>query len=100
MPEVTFDVDRFDGSGRPLEWAYNLNGGMFHPYTSDTLAGFVVRDPAFAWQGKYEIGLKSRVKNDYRTVSEVLRAPVIIDSVGPRAVSYTHLRAHETGRNL
>jgi len=84
MPEVTFDVDRFDAAGRPLEWAYNINGGMFHPYVADTLGGFVVRDPAFAWQGKYEIGLKSRVKGDYRTVSEVLHAPVIIDSVGPR----------------
>ena len=29
----------------------------------------VISDRAFAWQGKYKIGLKSRVKGDYRTVS-------------------------------
>jgi len=87
MPEVVFDVDRTDASGRPLEWQYNLNGGMWHPYTAVPNGSFVVRDPAFAWQGKYTIGLKSRVKGNYRTVSDETQTPVIIDSVGPKVLT-------------
>jgi len=84
MPEVTFEVDRFDAQGRELEWAYNLNGGMYRPFQATPDGTLVVRDPAFAWQGKYTIGLKSRVKGDYRTVAYEAETPVIIDSVGPR----------------
>ena len=84
MPEVVFDVDRVDAGGRELEWSYNLNGGMWRPYVAaDPL---VIRDRAFAWQGKYTIGLKSRVKGNYRTVSEEIKTDVVIDSVGPRVL--------------
>ncbi len=86
MPTVTFDVDRFDERGRELEWSYNLNGGLWRPYTTAVTGGLVIRDPAFAWQGKYEIGLKSRIKGDYRTTSDETRTKVIIDSVGPRII--------------
>ena len=87
MPEVVFDVDRTDARGRQLEWQYNLNGGMWHPYTATPNGSFVVRDPAFAWQGKYTVGLKSRVKGDYRTASEETQTHVIIDSVGPKVLT-------------
>ncbi|HEX7839530.1 MAG TPA: hypothetical protein VF469_18775 [Kofleriaceae bacterium] len=82
MPRVAFDVDRRDAAGRELEWTYQLDGGMWRPWRSD--APLVIEDPAFAWQGKYTIGLKSRVKGDYRTVSDPIEVPVIIDSVAPR----------------
>ncbi|MDB4953238.1 MAG: hypothetical protein JWO36_807 [Myxococcales bacterium] len=82
LPSVTFDADHFDAQGRELEWAWNLNGGMWRPYSS--ASPLVISDRAFAWQGHYKIGLKSRVKNDYRTVSAVTETPVTIDSVGPR----------------
>ena len=81
LPTITFDVERYDSRGRELEWSWNINGGFWRPYTS--ASPLVISDKAFAWQGKYEIGLKSRVKGDYRTVSEVIRTPVVIDSVGP-----------------
>ncbi|HEY5921130.1 MAG TPA: MYXO-CTERM sorting domain-containing protein [Kofleriaceae bacterium] len=81
LPSVTFEVDKVDARGRQLEWTWNLNGGFWRPYSS--ASPLVISDKAFAWQGKYEIGLKSRVKGDYRTVSEVTRTPVVIDSVGP-----------------
>jgi hypothetical protein len=87
MPEVTFQVDRFDSSGRELEWAYNLNGGMYHPYEAVPTGQLMVRDRAFAWQGKYGIGLKSRVVGDYRTVGYEAVTPVIIDSVGPKVAT-------------
>lgn len=80
MPRVTFNVDQVDASGRPLEWAYQLNGGMWRSWHTGPL---VVEDAAFAWQGKYTIGVKSRVKGDYHTVSATTQFPVIIDSVAP-----------------
>ncbi|MGE3458166.1 MAG: hypothetical protein AB7O24_23835 [Kofleriaceae bacterium] len=86
LPEVTFRVDPYDDAGRELEWTYNLNGGLWHSYSAPVNGLFVVRDLAFAWQGRYEIGLKSRVKGDYRTTSIETRTPVLIDSVGPRVV--------------
>lgn len=82
LPRVTFDVDRYDAGGRELEWAYQLDAGMWRPWRSEF--PLVIEDPAFAWQGKYTIGLKSRVKGDYHTVSEPIQTPVIIDSVSPR----------------
>jgi MYXO-CTERM domain-containing protein len=84
MPKVVFEVDKVDAQGRTLEWAYRLDHGMFHAWTTPEAGGLVIADRAFAWQGKYEIGLKSRVKGDYKTVSEVVDTKVIIDSVGPR----------------
>ncbi|MDX2087093.1 MAG: hypothetical protein SFX73_04540 [Kofleriaceae bacterium] len=84
MPAVVFDVDRFDDQGRELEWTYNLDGGMWRPYSTNTLGGFTIRDAAFAWQGKYHIGLRSRVKGDIHTASVEQVFPVIIDSVGPK----------------
>lgn len=87
MPEVTFQVDRFDAQGRELEWAYTLNGGLSHGYQAVPAGVLTVRDPAFAWQGKYAVGLKSRVKGDYRTVSYEAVTPVIIDSVGPKVIT-------------
>ncbi|NVB85770.1 MAG: hypothetical protein HOV81_45830 [Kofleriaceae bacterium] len=85
LPSVTFDVDRYDSKGRQLEWSYNLDGGLWHPFSS--ASPMVITDKAFAWQGKYEVRLRSRVRGDYHTVSEEIRTPVVIDSVGPRVVA-------------
>ena len=82
LPTVTFDVDRYDSRGRELEWTWNFDGGMWREYSS--ASPLVISDRAFAWQGKYSIGLKSRVVGDYHTESDVIETPVVIDSVGPR----------------
>ncbi|HLL23980.1 MAG TPA: hypothetical protein VK427_17730, partial [Kofleriaceae bacterium] len=84
MPTVTFEVDRYDGRGKELEWAYNLNGGLFHQWQPG--GTMVIADRAFAWQGKYTVGLKSRVKGDYTTTSNPIETPVVIDSVGPNII--------------
>jgi uncharacterized protein (TIGR03382 family) len=47
----------------------------------------VIANKAFAWQGKYEIGLKARVKGDYKTTSDVSYTKVNIDSVAPRFIT-------------
>jgi hypothetical protein len=84
LPRVTFEVDRFDSAGRELEWAYQLNNGLWHLWQAG--GKLVVEDRAFAWQGKYTVGLKSRVKGDYTTTSQVIETPVVIDSVGPNVL--------------
>lgn len=86
-PEVVFDVEQRDSAGRELEWHYNINGGLWHPYTKVPSGSFVVRDPAFVWQGKYTIGLQSRVVGNYRTASDETQTKVIIDSVGPNVLT-------------
>ncbi len=82
LPEVTIDVDHVDAAGRELEWSWNLNGGMYRGWSS--ASPLVIADRAFAWQGKFEVGLISRVKGDMHTESEPVRIPVIVDSVGPK----------------
>ena len=83
LPTVTLDVDTTDSLGRPLEWSWNLNGGLWRPFT--TASPLVLADRAFAWQGKYTIGLQPRVKGDYRTTSiDTIEIPVVIDSMGPK----------------
>ncbi len=83
LPSVTIDVASTDASGRPLEWSWNLDGGMWRPYTA--AAPLVIQDKAFAWQGRYTIGLQARVRGDYRTTSlHTVELPVVIDSAPPR----------------
>jgi uncharacterized protein (TIGR03382 family) len=83
LPHVTIDVASHDAGGRPLEWSYNINGGLFRPYA--VASPLVISDRAFAWQGKYTIGLTSRVKGDPRTNTfDFVEVPVIIDSAPPR----------------
>ncbi len=82
LPTLTVDADRYDSRGRELEWTWQFDGGMWHEWQpGGTLA---ISDRAFAWQGKYAIGLRSRVKGDYRTVSATTTTQVTIDSVGPK----------------
>ncbi|HSD86969.1 MAG TPA: MYXO-CTERM sorting domain-containing protein, partial [Kofleriaceae bacterium] len=85
LPSVTFDLDRYDARGRELEWTWNISGGLWRPFQPG--GQVVISDRAFAWQGKYEIGLRSRVKGDYRTTSDIIRTPVVIDSVAPRILT-------------
>jgi len=82
LPTITFQADQSDASGRELEWSWNFNGGIWHDWRPG--GRFEITDRAFAWQGHYQIGMKSRVKGDYHTVSESTVTPVTIDSLGPK----------------
>ena len=82
MPTVTIDVENRDEQNRVIEWSWNINGGMWRTFSD--ASPLVIADPAFVWQGKYTIELKSRVKGDPRTTSsQITSIPVIIDSVAP-----------------
>jgi hypothetical protein len=85
LPTVTLDVPAVDAKGRHLEYTWNLNGGVWRPFTQ--AQPLVISDRAFAWQGKYMIGVRSRVVGDYYTTDPVgTTVPVIIDSVGPKVL--------------
>ncbi len=85
LPVITVAAPARDALGRTLEWSWNFDGGLWHPYAqsniNDTLS---LSDRAFAWQGKYTLGLKSRVVGDYRTTSAITELPIVLDSVAPR----------------
>ncbi|MGE5187329.1 MAG: MYXO-CTERM sorting domain-containing protein, partial [Acidobacteriota bacterium] len=82
LPTITVEADRYDAGGRELEWTWRFDNGMWHEWQpGGTIA---ISDRAFAFQGKYQIGLRSRVKGDYRTNTDLAPMPVTIDSVGPR----------------
>ncbi len=86
MPQVVLAVDSVDAAGRPLEWRYNLDGGMWHQYATPNAGQLVIAAPAFAWQGTYQLGLQSRVANvpsPGRTVSAVSQLDIVIDSAPP-----------------
>lgn len=84
LPTISLAVPARDAMGRELEHAWRLAGGMWRPFrTGDTLT---IVDRALAWQGKYTVEVKSRVKGDYRTTSAPVALPVIIDSVGPEVL--------------
>ncbi|HEY0251138.1 MAG TPA: hypothetical protein VGC41_06405, partial [Kofleriaceae bacterium] len=86
LPSVTFSVDSIDpASGQALEWAWNFNGGIWHQWAAPVDGKLVIRDRAFAYQGKYELGLQSRVKGNIHTSSDVITQKVTIDSVAPQA---------------
>jgi hypothetical protein len=95
MPEVSLSLATHDEAGRPLEWSYNLDGGIWRPFSS--ASPLVIRDRAFAIQGRYTINLHSRVIGDYTTTSlEPIEIPVVIDSAPPRIHTHRASRAGDT----
>jgi MYXO-CTERM domain-containing protein len=83
MPRVVIDAPAFGDYGLPLEWTWNLDGGMWRPLEAG--GEIVIEDDAFAFQGRYDIQLRSRVVGDYHSWSQETHSiEVLIDSVAPR----------------
>jgi hypothetical protein len=85
LPSVTVAVDRVDSLGRRLEWSWRIGNGMWRPYSD--AAPLVISDRALAWQGRYTIGVMSRVKGAPETSGTETQLPVVVDSVGPHVVT-------------
>ncbi|HTJ42733.1 MAG TPA: MYXO-CTERM sorting domain-containing protein [Kofleriaceae bacterium] len=86
LPSVTLDVPAYDAQGRKLEYTWNLDGGLWRPFTQAN--PLVISDRAFAWQGKYHLGLRARVVGDYHTTDPVgTIVPITIDSAGPTIIT-------------
>ncbi len=82
-PEVVIDVPEADGKGRALEYTWSLNGGLWRPFEPG--GELVIRDAAFAIQGRYEILVRARRVGDYASLDmSPVRLPVVIDSAPPR----------------
>lgn len=81
LPTVTLDLPAADATGRTLEHAWRFAGGIWRPYVAGTT--LTIQDRAFAWQGRYQIEIRSRVVGDYTTTSEPVAVDVLIDSVPP-----------------
>lgn len=88
LPAVTLALPEHDAAGRPLEHAWSLGErGAWRPFRAATKGVYVISDRAFAWQGKYDLRVRSRVVGDYTTTSEPVTVPVIVDSVAPELLA-------------
>jgi hypothetical protein len=85
VPTITVDVDPTDAHGRALEWSWRIGTGIWHAYSP--ASPLVIRDPAFLWQGAYDLQLVARVQGDAAARSAITTLPITIDSVGPRLVA-------------
>ncbi|MDB4965555.1 MAG: hypothetical protein JWN44_1244 [Myxococcales bacterium] len=80
-PSVRLQLGASDNLGKPVEWAWRIDGGMWRPWTQD--ANPVIRDDAFLLQGHHNVEVRSRVVNQWVTESEPVAVDVLIDSVSP-----------------
>ncbi len=82
LPEVELELGGWAPEGRRLEWQWNLNGGLWRPFSDD--AHPVLRDKAFAVQGRHVINVRARSIGDYRTFDRTpVSLPIVIDSAPP-----------------
>lgn len=82
LPEVEIDLDGVAPGGGAMEWQWNLNGGMWRPFSSDRR--LIIRDPALALQGRHTIFVRGREIGNYESTQlSVVEIPVVIDSVPP-----------------
>jgi len=80
-PRVTFSLAAEGAAGQPVEYAYRVDGGMWHDWFQGSNP--VIADDAFLLQGWHTVELRSRVVNQWFTESAPQSFNVLIDSVPP-----------------
>jgi MYXO-CTERM domain-containing protein len=81
-PTVTLALDAEARDGRPIEWAWRLDGQMWHPWGQD--ANPTIADPRLLLQGHHRIEVRSRVVDHWETEDlQPVALDVLIDSVAP-----------------
>jgi hypothetical protein len=81
-PTVTLHLDAEQTAGRPVEWAYRIDGGFWHDWSTEPNP--VIADDAFLLQGHHQIDVRSRVVNQWQTEDTTpVSMDVLIDSVAP-----------------
>jgi MYXO-CTERM domain-containing protein len=81
-PSVTLDLAAEGAAGRPLEWAYRVDGGMWHVWSREPHP--TITDDAFLLQGHHKLEVRSRVVNEWTTQDMTPAAlDVLVDSVAP-----------------
>lgn len=78
LPSVTLSLG---GTANDLEWSYRIDGGFWHPWSTD--ARPTISDASFLLQGHHAIEVRARVHNDWTTESTPQHLDVIIDSAPP-----------------
>ncbi|HXU69690.1 MAG TPA: hypothetical protein VN947_10190 [Polyangia bacterium] len=80
-PTVKLNLGVVDNVGRPVEYGWRIDGGMWRPWTQD--ANPTLQEDAFILQGHHKIEVRSRVVNDWSTESAPVALDVLIDSMAP-----------------
>lgn len=81
-PSVTLELDVERAPGKPVEFGWRIDGGMWRPWTKETRP--TLADDAFLLQGRHTIEVRSRVAGDFTTEdSTPVKLDVLIDSVPP-----------------
>jgi hypothetical protein len=81
-PSVTLALDAGDHHGRPVEWAYRVNGGLWHDWSQNPNP--TITDSAFLLQGRHTLEVRSRVVDQWQTEDLVpVSFDLLIDSVPP-----------------
>src|SRR5262249_40283112 len=81
LPTVKLALGVVDSVGRPVEYGWRVDGGMWRNWTQDPNP--VVSDPAFVLQGHHKIEVRSRILNAWSTESAPVALDVLIDSIPP-----------------
>jgi MYXO-CTERM domain-containing protein len=83
LPAIELELDTDAPRGTKVEWQWRLGPGLWHEWSSDPRP--VLRDRAFAIQGRHTLEVRSRVQGDYQSVDRTpVALPIVIDSVPPR----------------
>ena len=70
-------------AGRPVEYAYRVDGGFYRPWTTSTR--LTIQDPRFWLQGKHTVEVMARAAGEHLTTDPTpVKVPVLIDTVAPR----------------
>ena len=81
-PELTLALSAEGANGRPLEYGWKVDGGIWHLWSQN--ANPMIDDDAFLLQGHHNITVRARAVGDYRSEDSVpVTLPLLIDSVPP-----------------
>lgn len=82
LPEIELALGGDAPDGSALEWQWNLDGGMWRAFSAD--AHPILRDRAFAIEGKHTLGVRARGRGQYATTDRAgVALEVVIDSMAP-----------------
>ena len=81
-PEVQLSLSADGANGRPLEFGWKVDGGIWRDWTSD--AHPIVDDDLLLLQGRHTITVRARARGDYWSEdTHPVALDVLIDSVAP-----------------
>ena len=71
-------------AGKPLEFAYRVDGGLYRSWTTSRL--LTITDPLFLVQGRHTVEVMARVAGEYQTLDPTPeKIQLLIDTVAPTA---------------